>query len=48
MKTSSIELKRIEDEVDIELFDCAYLEFFKNPKTYTIDEVIKELDIIDL
>lgn len=32
-------LERIEDEFDIYIYEKAYAEFQKNPKTYTIEEV---------
>lgn len=38
-------LERIEDELDIKLFDEAVEDFKKNPKTYTLDEVEKELGL---
>ena len=37
--------ERLEDEYDIEIFDKAYAEFLKNPKTYSKDEIIKDLDL---
>jgi len=37
--------EKLEDEYDIKLFDNAYAEYKRNPKTYTIDEVFKELDL---
>ena len=40
--------EKLEDEFDIELFDEAYAEYLKDSKTYSIDEVIKELGINDL
>lgn len=36
-------LERIEDELDMKLFEEALDDFKKNPKTYTLDEVEKEL-----
>ena len=40
--------EKLEDEFDVELFDSAYAEYLKDSKTYSIDEVIKELDINEL
>ena len=37
--------ERIEEEYDIALADAALREYEKNPKTYTLDELMKELDI---
>ena len=31
---------KLEDEYDLEIFDKAYAEYLKNPKTYSLDEVI--------
>ena len=36
---------KIEDEIDIALADIALKEYEKNPKTYTLDEVMKELGL---
>ena len=36
---------KIEDEIDIALADMALKEYEKNPKTYTLDEVMKELGL---
>lgn len=36
-------LERIEDEIDIEVYNKALAEYKKNPTTYTLDEVEKEL-----
>lgn len=38
-------LERIEDELDIKLFEEAYGDFNKNPRTYTIDEAERELEL---
>ncbi len=38
-------LERIEDEYDIQAFKEAIEEFEKNPVTYTLDEVEKELGL---
>lgn len=37
--------EKLEDEYDIEIFDKAYAEFLKDPKTYSTEEVIKELKL---
>lgn len=33
-----------EDEYDLKIFDAAMKEYQKNPVTYSLDEVEKELD----
>ncbi len=38
-------LEKIEDEYDLESYEKAIKEYNKNPKTYTMDEVKKELGI---
>lgn len=38
-------LEKIEDELDVRLFEEAYADFERNPKTYTLDEVEKELGL---
>ena len=38
-------LERIEDEMDVRLYDIAKAEFEKNPVTYTLDEVEQDLGI---
>lgn len=38
-------LEKIEDEYDLECYRKAIKEYKNNPKTYTIDEVKKELDL---
>lgn len=38
-------LEKIEDEYDLKCYERAIKEYRKNPKTYTLDEVKKELDI---
>lgn len=43
VKTAFFE--KIEDEFDIKLADEAYLEYKKNPKNYSINDLKKELDI---
>ena len=35
----------LEDQYDLEAFDRAYAEYLENPKTYSSDEVAKELGI---
>lgn len=37
--------EKIEDEYDIALADVALQEYEKNPKTYTLEELMKELDL---
>ena len=37
--------EKIEDEYDIALADAALDEYKKNPKTYTLKELMKELDL---
>ena len=37
--------EKIEEEYDIALADAALKEYKKNPKTYTLDELMKELDL---
>ena len=36
----------LEDQYDLEAFDKAYAEYLKDPKTYTSEEVAKELGIL--
>ncbi len=38
-------LEKIEDEYDLECYKKAIKEYNKNPKTYSIDEVKKELGL---
>lgn len=38
-------LEKIEDEYDLELFKAAMTEYKKDPTTYTLDEVEKELGL---
>ena len=38
-------LDKIEDEYDLECYKKAIEEYKKNPKTYTLDEVEKELGL---
>ena len=35
----------LEDQYDLEAFNRAYAKYLKDPKTYTSDEVAKELGI---
>jgi hypothetical protein len=35
----------IEDEFDLKEYEKAYAEYKKEPVTYTLDEVIKDLDL---
>ena len=35
----------LEDQYDMEAFDQAYAEYLKDPKTYSSEEVAKELGI---
>jgi len=37
--------EKIEDEYDIKLMEDALKDFKKNPKTYTLDELEKELNL---
>ena len=37
--------EKIEDEYDIELADSALREYEKNPKTYSLKEVMEELGL---
>ena len=36
----------LEDQYDLEAFDKAYAEYLKDPKTYSSEEVAKELGIL--
>ena len=38
-------LEKIEDEYDLEAYNKAMKEYKENPKTYTLDEVKKELNL---
>ena len=38
--------EKIEDEYDIALADAALREYEKNPKTYTLEEVMKEFGLL--
>ena len=37
-------LERIEDEFDLKAYESALSEYKKNPVTYSLDEVIKEIN----
>lgn len=37
--------EKIEEEYDIALADAALREYEANPKTYTLEELMKELDL---
>ena len=37
--------EKIEDEYDIALADAALREYEKNPKTYTLEELMKEFNL---
>lgn len=39
-------LEKIEDEYDLKLYEKALAEYEKNPKTYTLDEVERELGLL--
>ena len=38
-------LEKIEDEYDLETYKKAMEDYKKNPKTYTLEDVKKELDL---
>ena len=38
-------MERIEDEYDLECYHKAMKEYEKDPRTYTLEEVKKELDL---
>lgn len=38
-------LERIEDEFDLKAYEEAMAEYRKNPVTYSLEEVIEELDL---
>jgi len=38
-------LEKIENEYDLECYEKAMKEYKENPKTYTLEEIKKELDI---
>lgn len=37
--------EKLEEQYDLEVFDKAYAEYLKNPKTYSTEEVIELLDL---
>ena len=37
--------EKVEDEYDIVLADYALKEYEKNPKTYSLEEIMKEFDL---
>ncbi len=41
----SIVMEHIENEFDLEEFEKAYAEYKKDPQTYSLDEVVKELKL---
>ena len=41
-------LEKIENEYDLKAYNKAIEEYNKNPKTYTLEEVKKELDLNDI
>lgn len=38
-------LERIEDEYDLKAYEAAMAEYKKNPTTYTLSEIERELDL---
>lgn len=40
-----IVMEHIEEEFDLKEYEKAYAEYKKDPVTYTLDEVIEELDL---
>ena len=38
-------IERIEDEIDLEAYNKAYEEYLKDPKTYTLEEIKKEIGL---
>ena len=38
-------MERMEDEFDLKAYEEAMAEYKKNPVTFTLDEVIEELDL---
>ena len=42
---SKIVLDHIEEEFGLKEYEKAYAEYRKNPVTYTLDEVVKDLDL---
>ena len=43
MKNAFFEM--LEEKYDLEVFDKAYAEYLKDPKTYSLDEVIEMLNL---
>ncbi len=43
MKDAFFEM--LEEKYDLEVFDKAYAEYLKDPKTYSLDEVIEMLNL---
>ncbi len=41
-------IEKIENEYDLKAYNKAIEEYNKNPKTYTLEEVKKELDLNDI
>ncbi|MDR0916269.1 MAG: DUF6290 family protein [Oscillospiraceae bacterium] len=39
-------MEKIEDELDLQAYEDAMAEYRANPVSYTLDEVMKELDLI--
>ena len=39
-------IEKIEDEYDLSIYNQAMEEYHKDPKTYTLEEVEKELDLL--
>ena len=39
-------LEKIEDEYDLKLYEKALAEYEKNPVTYTLDEIERELGLL--
>ena len=38
-------IERIEDEIDLEAYNKAYEEYLKDSKTYTLEEIKKEIGL---
>ena len=41
-------IERIEDEFDLKAYDKALEEYKKNPVTYSLDEIERELELNDI
>lgn len=41
----NIIMEHIENEFDLKAFEKAYAEYKKDPETFSLDEVIEELDL---